>query len=314
MSFDSIVMQAIVPPNFVQTGDMADTIRIVLQEQGQIMQYSDRGFMGLDAIDQERHLPRVLTLSGKQGVRMSYLPLGPLCLTTAGHQVVELSLSVFLGDYETSGSCVCALPPLSRLPQVNDSAVGLAVPCISTHCLPALSAILENQRLDRVFSTAHDFATDALLLRVVPETVTIYGSSDYGTLHQQDGWRCVFSSESKNSVFSISLQDPSWIDPSNIKSGHQRPSAWLTIHLLSLCQLDARLAYLIALQTGCRRSDQMLDAMLLETANIAGAWRPLWIMPLQYDQKRAGVTADTGEVCLLSESRWNKMKAVIWNT
>jgi hypothetical protein len=160
--------------------------------------------------------------------------------------------------------------------------------------------------------------------------MTLWTSGDYHHVQQFEGWMCEFSSEARNTVFSISTQDPSWIDESQSRAGHVKPQLWLTPDMIASCTVDAALAYLIALQSGARcletlqRESSETETYLLpkrrnrrsmqmEAVELDGRWRPVWAIPLELDNAHVLVSADTGEIWRDAGTGIEKMRQQLWN-
>ncbi len=326
VTFDSVILRAFVPLSVVIPDDSMDTVRVLMIKGGSQISYSHRGIAGLPDAGSRDAVIESVSLQGPKGIRLHDLRIGPLCSSIPGTCIFQLTMALYYADTQVTNEIACALPPLSRLPEVMRGD-GLEVPCIPLYCLPAASGIVQPSTVESLLETASQFSRDSLLLSISAITMTMWSSGEYGSVQQFEGWQCEFSSEAENRIYYVATLDPSWIDPAQGRQGHIKPECWLTPSMLASCKVDAPLAYLIALQSGARcpmrkegegAEKYKVDGrestnMRLEAVVVDGRWRPVWLVPLRLNNLMVAITADTGEIWASHGIELEKLKQQIWN-
>lgn len=283
----------------------------------------------------EEGLERVLEYPGSKGMPTSSAPvspvslpphrrmeipavgLGPFRYSVAGQEAVLVSTRVHLARHPVSEPTWGVLPPLSRLPESGPRKPHLAFMIQDAYASPP-SGVLDSTLWRKVLDTAAGYARDALLVSVIPSTVTVFSMTGGQFLHGALGWRYRFASRERGK-FIIAARDPTWVEEDGQESeptsgSREMPKLWLDAPMLSRCTLDASAAYLVALQSAplAAITDGTSPFHLMVLA-LDGRWTPLWVTPRLLDDHLVTVTADTCEVALLGDGACKKVRGSLWN-
>ncbi len=313
-AFDGVVLTLLTPPPAHLSHHHADLVRVVID--------GNRAAVATTSEFAAQRVPA--RLQPNKGMRVPNIEFGETAATVAGHRVVELCVTLTLQGSPNSDPCYCAVPPLSRL-RVDRP---LSVSCRLEGELPMPSQITASGMRGQVFHSARSYAKDALLHSLEARRLAVVsegsGFDDSASCSAYD-WTCVFSSQARDCTFEITLADPGWIDQERINWGCLRTNTWLTEQHLEETRVDARLAFLIATQSGGRALDQLRDqrassidfssVFALVVRKLGDRWRCLWIQPLCLSTgQQLAVTADTGEVCVSEHGEgWTLLNGSIWN-
>lgn len=309
--FDSIELAAFAPRSAERQDAVASATRVLFIEGGGVSIVTSFDKKMADPFDTE-HLEPVRLESGK-GVTLKRLRLGPLRGSIPGKEPVGLSVCLWLGHKRVTTRSWCVVPPITRMPR-EDRDEGFRINFLRDEFLSPPSGILDDDLVSQIIKTAGEFSRDSLLERVAPELMTTHHMRGGGILHTVRNWRYRFaSSRIRKCTFSISPQDPSWID--DMTPFSTQPHSWLSEELLLSSRLDGNLAYILARDSSCEGIAEGGNALFLETIVIDGVWRPLWHVPFKLKGcDQTAVSADTGELFWCIKDEWAKVGGALWNS
>lgn len=294
----------------------AKAMRIVPDARGnrRFISYHGSGyFNSLRSIARQEssaHLEPVM-LEQFRGVRINNIGFGYSPVSVAGRNVIGASVQLMLGGKPVTHRCVCALPPVLRLPDFRSERAH-RLTLASERFIPSPSGALDGAVVDRAIPTAAAHDPDSLLVSVSPTMISTHILTGGDAPHSCDGWHFTFYSDRLGSTFEIRSSDPTWLDEGRTQQAAARPRCWLSKSLLETCRVDCDLAYLIARGAGASPQSEG-GKMSLECGLLEGRWRPVWNLPFLLGEKPLGVLADTCEVALGSGGRWTKPDGIIWN-
>lgn len=312
--FDAIELEF--SPDDDEFHGCAKAIRISPTADGsrQFISYHGSGYFNslrsLAMQESPQHLEPVM-LKKFTGLRINSVGFGYSPVSIAGRKATGVSLRLLLGGQPVTHRCVCVLPPILRLPDVRSGKTH-HLTLASEKFIPSSSGALDGEVVDHAVSTAAAHDPDSLLVSVSPTMVSTHILTGGDMPHSCDGWHFTFYSDRLGGTFEISSSDPGWLDEGKPGEAGARPRCWLSKATLETCRVDCDFAYLIA--RGASASPQS-DApkMGLECGLLDGRWRPVWNLPFLLEGRPVGVLADTCELALRSEGRWDKPEGIIWN-
>jgi len=179
------------------------------------------------------------------------------------------------------------------------------IPLVNLKHLPSPSGVTDLDIVEKIMGRARSYCPDSELMRITPRFITKHSAGE-NIFHSCADWHFVFSSRQRALSFSLRSIDPTWINESETEPNADNPGLSLPLSVLTQIHLDCRIAYLVARLAEKITTADLLD-FALECQILEGYPRPIWRLPFLADGRNVSVRADSGELLVFSDERWQTL-------
>ena len=244
-------------------------------------------------------LPSHRAVSMRSGMTAMLMP------TITGRSFTIMNASLCLNGRRLREVYRIVLPPLMKLEYQMKLHSGYKLRMWPERNIPGPSGAFVESTLEKAFQKAFSVASDAVLVGIFPEALTVNSYSAGGIMNVPAVWHYQFWSSGRS--FWVSVLDPSAVK--DVK--HEKLIVPLDREMLKKCIVDVDTvtmmleeAHAIADKEGYHCS---LVAMIID-----GKPRPVWDIGYRIGGEKASVMADTGTIVHI-EGEAAKEFEVIWN-